>query len=1501
MSKHSSSTKKTGNRSLKVPQAVAVALLLLSIFTDCSLAILIYSGETYSFAAQTPPYGSIYTYEWSVADGYPTKCSDRVFNWTAPNVDTPKDVAINITITDRGCWASKETVVTVIPQPIGQISLEKSLDGDRKDVLPGDTISYTINITNTGQNDVVSLPLVDYYPIESLKPLSSIPAWKEDNGSALIWNNLLDKPLVPGESFKVHASFRAIAATGQTVINLARVEGAIDDNEAVLEPQEASSIIAAIQYECPKLGPDTACCGEEVLFSAPLGLESYGWMARDANGTFVGGFNDSTKADVTWTPPGPGTFEISFNDFICRQTVNVRQRNSSIRIDKSCDYEGPVHIGDAVTYGYNITNTGELELTDVKVTDIQNWGPECLPMYAKGDDGDGVLDPGEMWRYECRYVVADPLDYPVLRIMSAESSFAKTKDLIRRLMDMKDRLEITMSNLKLLQGQFDIRAASLAQDRRIINEVNYTSYNYKNQITGESLLKKMDPRGDLNETIYKDPLSGVTLTTKYGSNGRILSEELYFPPPGTKEYYKIEYDMPIKGYNTITITDYETGDTLLLMIDKLGNILNKEYKKTPGYKLHEERLFLKNTATVTAKSQDGREVSDSDSFTLEISRPLPVLKVTKGAQPNPINPDGILDYTIYYENTGADAKDVVLLENYSKSLVFLQADPAPDLGATNRWTIGDLRKGESGEIKIKTKVSASSNPGEIITNIVNMTCKEGSFSQAAANTTIAGIGMNITKKASSSIIPPGESFTYTITYRNVGQVKLTGVVMHDYLDPNVDFIASHSDSALINGSAGKHHWWRAEELNPGEGGTIEIYVKAKEKSAFTGNATSIFNTYRMNSSQSEVKNATLETLVIHSLWIKKSADKDACSTDDNITYLINYGNSQCVPAERVNITDLLPEVDLISASPAPDYANGNNLTWRIGTLNGGKNGTIVIVVHVPKKPKTNFDETSSVRGEGYVYVRKRLSTEEEKNSLINQAMISGYYGPYLNKASCSLSVTLLGAAGTKLSTIEHGSGYYKEEQKTTFRLENKRIGLDKSIYAKHEKTTFSLPGNRSIKYDSLWSDLTSAENQILNDVVSEEHRYVDTLSKNSSFKLDMNQTVYKSEGDFNSGKAQISYKKHASEGSDIIQEIDENYHGSFRLQEALDSYGESVKFSKSSIGKGFVSSDKRVNGLQRSYESGSGYYSSEEASQLGSVDKITKMQYAPVLLRAGLQNLSYANLWNEGMWTKDAERGLFISEKILYASFVDKEAAMEKSSLSLLGKFNGTLNMQLVNGQSLDLDQTFIGSFQIDTAISVYTIPRHLYPHVNICKKAVMLDENTVLFLINVSNDGNKLLKPLNVTDYLPEGCNFINSSIRAETNGRMISWTIPSLDIGRMLTIKMRAKVDGEREYYTNTVSVRATCKESILEAKNSTTFEAYYQPLPCCPGVDAGKDSKINATKLFNATQVIGYWGEWKPSPYFNLTANMTECSCEVDAYYNELEKDMAKSCCASNYEVP
>ena len=50
--------------------------------------------------------------------------------------------------------------------------------------------------------------------------------------------------------------------------------------------------------------------------------------------------------------------------------------------------------------------------------------------------------------------------------------------------------------------------------------------------------------------------------------------------------------------------------------------------------------------------------------------------------------------------------------------------------------------------------------------------------------------------------------------------------------------------------------------------------------------------------------------------------------------------------------------------------------------------------------------------------------------------------------------------------------------------------------------------------------------------------------------------------------------------------------------------------------------------------------------QLDSVVKNSKMLYAPVNQTAGSHNLNYSALWDEGMWTRDPEKGLVISEEI---------------------------------------------------------------------------------------------------------------------------------------------------------------------------------------------------------------------------------------------------------------
>ena len=328
-------------------------------------------------------------------------------------------------------------------------------------------------------------------------------------------------------------------------------------------------------------------------FSAHLDLPSYRWNALDSQGNSVGGFDDPTKANVNWTPPGPGTFEISFNNFICRQTITVKQCNSNIEINKNCEHRSPVRVGDIVTYIYNVTNTGDLPLKDVKVTDIPEWGPECTPKYVRGDNNeDNILDLSETWRYECVYKIPDPLDYQRLSIMSDQSA-AQQEKIIKRLMNSRVRLEIMLNKLKQLRSSFNKTLAPKTAENIEIMGVNYTRYNYTGKLAGEVLIETLDRTGVINSSMYIDPISESTLTTGYGNKSQVVFD--VYKTNRTRESLNIEYDKPARGYMTYTIIDHANGDSIIIIIDSNGGILSKKYRKTPGEMIF--KAHLKNVAT----------------------------------------------------------------------------------------------------------------------------------------------------------------------------------------------------------------------------------------------------------------------------------------------------------------------------------------------------------------------------------------------------------------------------------------------------------------------------------------------------------------------------------------------------------------------------------------------------------------------------------------------------------------------------------------------------------------------------------------------------------------------------------------------------------------------------------------------------------------------------------------------------------------------------------------
>jgi hypothetical protein len=75
--------------------------------------------------------------------------------------------------------------------------------------------------------------------------------------------------------------------------------------------------------------------------------------------------------------------------------IDIEKHTNGVDADYA---PGPyISVNSSVTWTYIVTNTGGVNLTGIVVTD-DHLG--VTPVYLSGDDGDGVLNPSEIWTYQ---------------------------------------------------------------------------------------------------------------------------------------------------------------------------------------------------------------------------------------------------------------------------------------------------------------------------------------------------------------------------------------------------------------------------------------------------------------------------------------------------------------------------------------------------------------------------------------------------------------------------------------------------------------------------------------------------------------------------------------------------------------------------------------------------------------------------------------------------------------------------------------------------------------------------------------------------------------------------------------------------------------------------------------------------------------------------------------------------------------------------------------------
>jgi uncharacterized repeat protein (TIGR01451 family) len=619
-----------------------------------------------------------------------------------------------------------------------------------------------------------------------------------------------------------------------------------------------------------------------------------------------------------------------------------------------------------------------------------------------------------------------------------------------------------------------------------------------------------------------------------------------------------------------------------------------------------------------------------------------------------------------------------------------------------------------------------------------------------------------------------------------------------------------------------------------------------------------------------------EKVLDANLWIKKTADRSNYYNEENITYTIYYGNEPgASKAENVVIVDnVRSDVEILSADPPASAVIGNNLTWDIGTLGPGQSGSITLLV---KKPviELEFKEDSTISGTGFVNVNKKISTLTGNESLKNTATIMsvGVFGQKLSSVTVWLNYKGI------IKSMEHGSGYYKEVQRSS--LDNKigNVKLNKELSAQHKTIEVSLPSEKTLKLSSLWSDRTYAstdDNKTSNSVV-DEYNYMDSINKETSYNLIANGISYSSKGNFSGGIAHFGYNGKDSNSNKDAARISETYHGSFRTEQSLDSYGTTPAYKKTSSGTGFVSSEKVVSCDLRSFEQGSGSYDSAEAIQAGTIQKNTTLVYMPNDQLAGASKIRYASKWGEAMYSRDAGKGTEILNRISSADLVQMDALMSSTYLSVTGRFNGTNYLKarafadITNStdESLRLEQVYVGNYSMYTTIGMGSV-EYSYPHINLTKKVLVQNDNIFTYRIWINNDGNKALKPVAVVDLMPEGATFISSTIRPSVQGRIVSWTLQALPPGDTRIIDIKVALASISPSVINRVQAAGRYQNRTIASEASSS-----------PYDIIGQNLTLESIEFDEASST----GDWRPPSCFSLNGTIIGCEYYIEEYYNNL----------------
>ncbi|MCP4544681.1 MAG: DUF11 domain-containing protein, partial [Chloroflexi bacterium] len=836
---------------------------------------------------------------WFVSDLAPGERRQITFT-----VSVARPLVNNTTLTNVA-WINADHVVpipvtqttTVHSQPI--LTIAKLDDPDPVDA--GQSLRYTIIITNSGNENATSVVVTEHYdPNVSFRPGWGAPP--PDPGSE---NRIWTFPVLAVDTSQIINLFVKVTdplPVGTVLTNVTTVES---DQTMPITTTETTSVTSASDLTISKFGESpwgeagenfkyfieydnsgTAPAENVVItetYDSRVSFISASMTPRTGTNNVwdIGDLNvdDDGFIIVTMQIDTPLTKDTILTNIITIDSIHTSPLSETETTTVSstpditlniAESSNPVQAGDSLTYTLQYRNDGNADATQVVVTatlDTNVSFDRAWPTPTVGADNVWYWEVGEIageggeGEIVVRTTVTTPLPNGKQLNLAAQLEYAEREPPVE---PIQDTVQTTVASAPILP----IRKSANAP---IVDAGGFLTYTIVYSNTGNEIA---------HNVVITDVLDPNTIYDSASPSPTVRISD-------TLVYWNI-------GNLTTTVS---------------GQITLRVRVNSPL----PNNSILANTTWI-----DSDQTNPSSTVENTTIRSEPILHITKSGTPNPVNAGDILTYTFVYSNTGNEiAHTVVITDILDANVSYHSAFPTPSGGTVQNapyWNVGDVPLSTPGQITLRVLVDSPLPNNTILTNTVFIGSDQTVPQSAQASTLVKSAPiLHLEKFGSPDPVPAGDTLIYTLIYSNVGNEIAHGVVLTDILDDYTIY-----DSASLTPTSGTVQntpYWVIGNVRPNDPRQIDLYVTVTLPLT---NGTIITNTAFLDSDQTTPISTTKTTIITSNpiLSLTKDDSVSVVGAGDTLTYTITYTNTGNENEYGIVITDTLPDhIEYVSCDP----------------------------------------------------------------------------------------------------------------------------------------------------------------------------------------------------------------------------------------------------------------------------------------------------------------------------------------------------------------------------------------------------------------------------------------------------------------------------------------------------------------------------------------------------------------------------------------------------------